>query len=200
MLCTSRSRVLCPPRPLCTDARPVPPLVDIRVPLAGRPDRVPVVQHGTDATPEVRVDELACALPLEVAVVQVVVLVQHMQVLGQLLGRRELVHVDVGLIGRHRSIVLRWRTHHNGQHIPVQRVDKELLRDVVPAVGVLERQVELVVRVQDLETLARLGARAMERATVAVDVDLQEKVILVYQSVISRLNSKEERRSHENID
>lgn len=200
MLCTARSRVLCPPRPLCTDAWSVPPLVDVRVPLAGRPDRVPVVQHGTDATPEVRVDELPRALPLEVAVVQVVVLVQHMQVLGQLLGRRELVHVDVGLVGRHRSIVLGRRTHHNGQHIPVQRVDEELLRDVVPAVGVLERQVELVVRVQDLEALARLGARAMERATVAVDVDLQEKVILVYQSVISIDSIQKRNAGHTNID
>ena len=53
-----------------------------------------------------------------------------------------------------------------------QPVDKELLRDVVFAVGVLEGEVELVVLVEHGEAVLCVGARTTLRPARPVDVDL----------------------------
>ena len=54
---------------------------------------------------------------LEVLVVFLIVLVQLVEVLGQLLGPLELVHVDVGVGGGVPGVVLRSSAHHYRQHI-----------------------------------------------------------------------------------
>ena len=57
------------------------------------------------------------------------------------------------------------------QHLP-EAVDKELFRDVVLAVGVLEGEVELVVAVQHAEAVLGLRPRTPLRAAAPVDVHL----------------------------
>lgn len=101
--------------PRISRANPVasPPLVHVLIILG----QTIVVQHGAHSTPEVRVDELAGALPAKVRVVQIVVAVQSMQVLGELLRRLELVHVDVGTIRRAAGVICRMGAHHDGQHV-----------------------------------------------------------------------------------
>ena len=54
-----------------------------------------------------------------------------------------------------------------------ESVDVELLGDVVLAVGVLKGEVELVVLVEHVEAVARLGAGALLCAARAIDINLQ---------------------------
>lgn len=77
------------------------------------------MQDGADAAPEVRVDELTGALPLEVRVVQLVVLVEYMQILGQLFGRGKLVDVYVGSTWSTHLVVLGSGAHYNWQHLAI---------------------------------------------------------------------------------
>jgi len=72
------------------------------------------MQHGTYPAPEIRIDELAGALPTKVRVVQVIVAVQPMQILGELLRRLEFVHVDVGTVRRAARVIRRMGAHHDG--------------------------------------------------------------------------------------
>lgn len=153
------------PRLSSTHTRSTPPIVNVLVMPSSRRS----VQHSAQSTPEVRINKLPGALPPEVRVIQFIVTVQSVQVRGQLGGVRELVHVDVRPLRGAALVVLRPRAHDHGQHVLRQPVHVELLRDVVAAVGVLEREVELVLAVQDLEALP-VGARALERAAGAVDV------------------------------
>ncbi|TNN37118.1 hypothetical protein EYF80_052714 [Liparis tanakae] len=67
---------------------------------------------------------------------------RQQQVLGQLLGRGEVVHVDEGVPLDEVLVVLPGRAQHHGHRAHGQRV-VQLLRDVVLVDGVLERQVEL---------------------------------------------------------
>lgn len=130
------------------------------------------MQHGAHAAPVVGVDELTGALPFKVGIVQLVVLVQNVQIVGQLLVRRELVHMYVGTVWRRIHIVLRPGAHNDGQNISAQRIHEKLLRNVVLAVGVLKRQIELVVVVQDIEAFERGAPRTFVVATRSVDINL----------------------------
>lgn len=156
------------PGPRRADAGAPPPRVHVPVRLG--PDVV--VQQRAQPAEEVRVYELAGALPPEVAVVHLVVLVQLVEVRGQRLGRLEVVHVDVRVLRRGAGVVLGLGAHRDGDYVAPQPVDEELLRDVVLAVGVLEGEVELVVLVQQAEALLRLVAKALELAARPVDVHL----------------------------
>lgn len=77
--------------------------------------------------------------------------------------------MDVRPLRRATLVVLGARAHYHGQNVLRQPVHVELLRDVVAAVGIFEREVEFVFAVQDLEALS-VGARTLERAAGAVDV------------------------------
>jgi len=170
------ARLEVPPGSRRADSGSPPPVVEIRVP-PGFPQLLLVVERGAHPAPVVRVDELPGALPLEVRVVQLVVAIQDAQILRQLLGRGELVYVDVRPPWGTHLVILRPGPHHDGQNPSVQRIYEELLCDVVLAVGVLERQVELVVVVQDLKALVRRAPRALEVATSPIDVNLLAKLL-----------------------
>lgn len=49
----------------------------------------------TDSTPKVGVDELSSSFPLEVRIIELVVLIENMQVVGELLRGSEFIYVDV---------------------------------------------------------------------------------------------------------
>lgn len=85
--------------------------------------------------------------------------------------------MDIGSSRSTHLVVLWPGAHDDGQDPSVQRIHEELLRDVVLAVGVLERQIELIVVVQDLEALVRCAAGALEVATRSIDVNLRENPI-----------------------
>lgn len=160
--------VVLPPRVGRAHALPSPPLVHVFVILG----RTVVVQHRAHPAPEVRVDELAGPLPAEVRVVQLVVAVQPMQILGELLRRLELVHVDVGTVWRAVRVIRRMGAHHDRQDVVPESINEELLRDVVFAVGILEREIEFVVLVEHVEARLRLRARAAQAAARTVNVHL----------------------------
>ncbi len=86
-----------------------------------------VVQHGAHPAHELGVDELPRALPPEVGVVLVIVGVQLPQVLGQLLGAGEVVHVDVRVLGRRPLVVLRPGAHGDGDHIVAGRKEARVI-------------------------------------------------------------------------
>ncbi len=75
------------------DAHPgsAPPLAHVLVP----PEAGVIVHERAQPTPELGVDEEPRAFPPEVLVVKLVVLADFVQVCGEFLGRREVVHVDV---------------------------------------------------------------------------------------------------------
>lgn len=106
------------PRAVRADSSAAPPLVNILIPLAPR-HRHLVVQHRAHATPKKRIDELTGALPPKVRIIQLVVLVEHCQIFGQLLGRRKLIYVNVRSIWGCLHIILRPGAHHDRQNIPV---------------------------------------------------------------------------------
>ncbi len=106
---------------------------------------------------------------LKVFIVQRVVFVQLVQVLGQLRGRFKIVHVDERLVRGATLVVFPPRSHHNGQDVVAQPVHVKLLRDVVHAVGVLKGQVELVLPIQQAETVV-VRPGTLLRAALAVDV------------------------------
>ena len=56
-------------------------------------------------------------LPLEVLVVEVVVLVEPVEEVRELLGPREVVHVDVRALGRGARVVLGPRTHRDRDQV-----------------------------------------------------------------------------------
>lgn len=132
------------------------------------------MQHGADATPEKRIDEFTGALPFEVRIVQFIVLVENVQIVGQLLGGRELIDVNVRAIRCRRCVVFGSGAHHNGQYIAIESVDEEFLGYVVFAVGVLEGQIEFVLVIQDLEAFAGRAAGTLVRAARSVNVHLCE--------------------------
>jgi hypothetical protein len=75
------------------------------------------VDEHAQAAEELGVDVLPDALPPEVRVVEVVVLVDLVQIFGEQLRRREHVDVDEGLERRETDVVLRARAHHYGHDV-----------------------------------------------------------------------------------
>ena len=57
------------------------------------------------------------ALPPKVLIVEPCVFVQHAQVAGEFPGRREVVHMDEGVWGRHPLIVLLRGPHHHWDYV-----------------------------------------------------------------------------------
>ena len=81
--------------PAVKDARVVaPPRVDLLDHVWPRVRLVQAVSHGAQSAPKLRVEERAGALPAEVAVVEVVVEVESVQVRGEFARRLEVVDVD----------------------------------------------------------------------------------------------------------
>ena len=62
-------------------------------------------------------------LPLKVLLVQVVVLVEFVEVLGQLFGALEVVDVDVTVVGGAALVVLGPGAHHDGDYVVAERED-----------------------------------------------------------------------------
>lgn len=144
-----------------------PPIVEIVVmaPL----DFGRLVHHGAQSTEEVSIDETTRLLPLEILIVERLVLTEQVEVIGQFFGAVEVIHVDERVLRRVFLVVDARSSHHDGYHIGStnnmrietlhqnsthqcqiskdvpQSVDVELLGDVIAAVGVLEGQIELVV-------------------------------------------------------
>ena len=50
---------------------------------------------------------------LEIFIVHIIVLVQLVQILSQLLGALELVHMDEGVVGSHGLVLLQPGAHHD---------------------------------------------------------------------------------------
>ena len=103
-----------------------PPFVYIRVP---RDVACPIslVQHRTQATPKLGVQESAEVTPFKVAVVEVIVFVQLVEVLRQFTRRREIIHMDERAWWRHLLVVLLSRSHHHGYHIVSVNIQISLL-------------------------------------------------------------------------
>lgn len=130
------------------------------------------MQCRADAAPVIRVDKLTRALPLEVRVIQLVILIEYVQILRQLFGRSKLIHMYVRTTWRTHLVVLGSCAHHNGQHLATQRIYEELLRYVVPAIGVLECQIELVVVIEYIEAFVCRAARTLVVAAGTIYVHL----------------------------
>lgn len=165
------ARLEVPPWSRRADTDTTPPFINIVIPrwLA---QLFLVVQCRADAAPVIRVDKLTRALPLEVRVIQLVILIENVQILGQLFGRSELIHMYVRTTWRTHLVVLGSCAHYNGQHLTTQRINEELLRYVVPAIGVLECQIELVVVIEYIEAFVRRAARTLVVAAGAIYVHL----------------------------
>ena len=110
------------------------------------------------------------ALPREVGVVEAVVGGEQREVLGERARRREVAHVDVRPGRQQRAVV--GAAEHDRHDVERQDVP-QLLRHVLGAEAVLERQVELVVLVEHLAP-AVVAERfiARHRAALAVHVDV----------------------------
>ena len=120
-------------------------------------------------------------LPPEVGQVLRVVRVRMVQVLGRVLGTGKVRHVDLG-VGR-KGVGVVPRPHHDGEHI-VHPGFGNLLADVVPAEGVLQRQVELGVEKEVTGTgtsIVALGAGIMAltvaAAALVMDRDVSAQLV-----------------------
>ena len=76
-------------------------------------------------------------LPLEVLVVEVVVLVELVEELGQLLGPLEVVHVDVRVLGRGALVVLGPRPHRDRDQIVPETRRRSMLQPPSVSVTIL---------------------------------------------------------------
>lgn len=125
-----------------------PPLLNVRVRLG----LVRFVQHLAEGAPSVGREAIHAVVlaPSEIVFVQVIVLVQEPQVLGQLTRRLKVPRVDVR-IGRSVRVVVRFSVHHRDNSTLQSSV--QLVRDVVRAEGILEGQRELVLFSQHLLAL-----------------------------------------------
>ena len=85
------------------------------------------MRQGAHAAPEEGVDVVPQAFPGEVLVVQRVVLVQLVQVVGQVLGRVEVVHVDEGVGRGGTAVVLGGAAHGDGDDVVSGEVKKASL-------------------------------------------------------------------------
>lgn len=78
----------------------------------------------SERVPKESVDESAGAFPLEVRVVELVVLVELVEIVGEHFGRLVVVHVDVRVVRGLALIVVGVRAHHNWQHIVAMQLNK----------------------------------------------------------------------------
>ena len=159
------------PGPLDAGSRPPPPLVDILHMVGLFRPGLCVVEEGAEAAEELSVDHLPRPFPAEVFIVQIIVCVQKTEILGQLLGAGEVVHVDEGLLRGASDVVLLPGAHHDREDVVLEAVHEELLRDVVNTVGVLEREVKLVFRVEDFVAIVA-GSGALLCSTTSVDIHI----------------------------
>ena len=95
------------------------------------------------------------------------------QVGDQILDCRKVCHIDVR-VRRSNSAHVGSCEHHRDD-ILVQD-HEELFRDVVPADGVLEGQVELVLFAEKVQAAVLIVLGAIEVSTVAIDVDRGDEV------------------------
>ena len=149
------------------------------------------MQHRADATEEFRVDEISEGLPSEVFIVEIVILVQDVEVLGQLPGTLETLHMNERFRRRHGLVVLDGRTHHDGQNIILERLQPELLCDVVRTVGILKRQIELVLSQYIAAVRVVPGAVFSSTVPVDIDCDMLSELSGVFQSVVSGITVTE---------
>lgn len=155
------------------NARSVPPRVQVLyVAVQSGREIIVVVQHGTRPAQQFRIDELAGAYPAEVAIVQFVVAVQHVQVVAQHLDRFEIVHVQVRPIRSTIRIVIRMGAHRDWQHVAVDQIGVEFVGDVVAAIGILKCQIEFVLRGKELRAFGRIVVGTFQISARAVDVNL----------------------------
>lgn len=76
---------------------------------------------------------------------------------------------------RAHLVVLGPGAHYNRQYFAAQCIHKELLGYVIPAIGILERQIELVVVIEYIEAFVGGTAWALVIAASAVDVHLRKR-------------------------
>lgn len=99
-----------------TDPRPAPP--PVQIPIHHGVAVLPhLVNHGADPAPEKRIHVTPRALPPEIFVVKRVIIVQFVEVFGQVFGGFELVHMDERVVGCSAGIILGGGAHHDRQNI-----------------------------------------------------------------------------------
>ena len=130
------------------------------------------------------VSHLVEIFPPEVGGVQLVISVHLEEILGEVRDGLEVQSVDVGVGGSDLSVVCPAVGH--WQHLVLQHVE-ELLRDVVNTQGVLEGEVELVVLLEVEVALSLVGSGALQLATLAVDVHVNQLLHLLHVLLSSGL-------------
>ena len=104
------------------------------------------------------------------------------QVSDQVLDCGEISHIDVRVRRSYFAHV--GSRKHDRDDILIQDL-KELLRDVIRAHGILERQVELVLLAEKVQAVVLIILGAIEVSTVAIDVDRGDIVDHVDQVLAS---------------
>ena len=92
---------------------------------------------------------------------------------------------------RHGLVVLDGRTHHDGENIILERLQPELLCDVVRTVGILKRQIELVLSQYIAAFRVVPGAVFSSTVSVDIDCDMLSELSGVLQSVVSGITVTE---------
>ena len=121
---------------------------------------------------------LSCSLADGIVTSHCLSCLSPFQVVDQVLDCKKVCHIDVR-VRRGNSAHVGSCEHHRDD-ILVQD-HEELLRDVVHADGVLERQVELVLLAEKVQAVVLIILGAIEVSTVAIDVNRGEMVDHVYQ-------------------
>jgi len=93
-----------------TCARVNPPLVEVRVPHDWF---VVIIKHGTQATPELRVDKLSAPFPPEILVIQSVRLIESQEIVCKVSGSAEVFYVYVGMWRSRSFVISTSASHHN---------------------------------------------------------------------------------------
>lgn len=112
---------LASPRSSRANVGSTPPLVEVLVVPWFSFRLVRVVRHGAETAEKVRVDKLTGPLPLKVLVVQLIILVEEVQILGEFLRGGEVIHVNVRFIRGDAFVIIRMSTHHDWKHIVSER-------------------------------------------------------------------------------
>ena len=149
------------------------------------------MQHRAEAAEEFGVDKISLLFPSKIFVVEIIIAVQNMEKLCKILRTLEAVHMNERFRRRHGLVVLDGRTHHDGQNIILERLQPELLCDVVRTVGILKRQIELVL--SQYIAAFRVVPGAVFSSTVSVDIDcnMLSELSGVFQSVVSGITVTE---------
>ncbi len=109
--------------PLVIAARLIasPPLIDVWIPHWRQ---VGGMEKWTHATPELRVNKVTAALPLEVFFVQSLILAEQVQILCQMFRRREIFHVYEGMRRSHSQVIFLPRSHHDWYDVISAKQDR----------------------------------------------------------------------------